>query len=131
MDLFADIIGWVFLAISWTCLLAGSFFAVVGGIGVLRFPDLFSRMHGSGITDTLGAGLLMVGLMFQSFRDGITTLAHEGFDADPWLAAAKLLMILFFLLITSPTSGYALAQAALTHGVKPMLAEQEDPPSKD
>ena len=42
--------------LSWILLLGGGAFAVVGGIGLLRLPDMFSRMHGAGITDTLGAG---------------------------------------------------------------------------
>ena len=46
----------------WILLLTGSSFAIVGGIGLLRLPDLFSRMHGSGITDTLGAGSILAGL---------------------------------------------------------------------
>ncbi len=43
------------------CLLLGSIFAVIGGIGLLRLPDFYSRMHGGGITDTLGAGLILIG----------------------------------------------------------------------
>ncbi len=92
--------------ISWTCLLAGSFFAVVGGIGIVRLPDFYSRLHGGGITDTLGAGLILLGLMFQA---GMT------------LVTVKLVMIFFFLFITSPTSCHALASSALAHGVSPLF----------
>lgn len=88
-------------ALSWTFLVTGSLFAIVGGIGILRFPDLFSRMHAAGITDTLGAVLILTGLMFQA-----------GFT----LATAKLITILFFFLITSPTSTHALAEAAIAEG---------------
>ena len=52
--------------VSWVCLLAGSFFAISGGIGILRFPDFFTRMHATGVTDTLCASLILVGLMFQA-----------------------------------------------------------------
>ena len=52
--------------LSWIFLVAGSFFAVVGGVGLLRLPDFFSRMHGGGMTDTMGAGLILTGLMFQT-----------------------------------------------------------------
>jgi len=97
--------------ISFAFLLAGSFFAVVGGIGLIRLPCFFARFHGAGITDTLGAGLILTGLMFQG-----------GFTLD----TVKLAMVLFFLLVTSPTSTHALAKAALHHDVEPMLADEED-----
>ncbi len=94
-----DIITWVFLIL-------GSFFAIVGGIGIVRLPEFYSRLHGGGITDTLGAGLIVTGLLFQG---GLS------------LTTVKLLMILFFLMVTSPTSCHALAKSALTQGLKPVL----------
>ncbi len=100
------------LVLGWACLLAGSAFSLVGGIGMLRLPDLFTRMHAAGITDTLGAGLILVGLMFQA---GLS------------LVTVKLILILAFLFFTSPTSTHALAQAALSSGVKPSLADPEPP----
>jgi multicomponent Na+:H+ antiporter subunit G len=102
-------------ALSLVLIVAGSCFSVVGGIGLLRLPDLYARMHGAGITDTLGAGLILIGLMFQG--------------GGP-LVTIKLVMILGFLWITSPTSTHALAKSALAHGVKPKLAEEEAPSSK-
>ena len=51
---------------SWILLLGGGFFLLVGGIGVLRLPDIFTRMHAAGITDTLGAGLVLLGLIVQA-----------------------------------------------------------------
>ena len=92
--------------LSVLCLVIGSFFAVIGGVGIVRLPEFFSRMHGAGITDTMGAGMIIVGLMFQ---------------AGASLVTVKLLMILFFLLITSPSSCHALAKAAMTHGLSPVL----------
>lgn len=92
--------------ISWFFLLCGSFFAVVGGIGIVRLPEFFSRMHGGGITDTLGAALIIIGLCFA---------------AGDWLVVVKLLMILFFLFMTAPSSCHALARSALSQGVKPVL----------
>ena len=92
---------------TWALLMAGSVFAVIGGIGLLRLPDLFSRMHAAGITDTLGAGLLLAGLM-----------VHAGFS----LVTFKLICVLFFMLVASPTSTHALAKAALA-------ANKEDGPS--
>nr|NIQ97677.1 sodium:proton antiporter [Desulfuromonadales bacterium] len=49
--------------LSWALLLGGCFFIITGGVGLLRLPDVYSRMHASGITDTLGAGLFLAGLM--------------------------------------------------------------------
>lgn len=99
---------------SVACLLIGSAFAVIGGVGIVRLPDFFTRIHGAGITDTLGAGFILLGLMLQA---GLT------------LITVKLLLIWFFLFITSPTSTHALAMSALTHGIEPLLADTEDEPS--
>ena len=89
--------------LSAACLIAGSFFCLVGGIGINRMPDFFTRGHAAGITDTLGAGLVLLGLVLVS---------------GP-LNIFKLLMILAFMLVTSPTSSHALAKAAWTHGLRP------------
>jgi multicomponent Na+:H+ antiporter subunit G len=106
MDLLTDILGWVFL-------LAGSFFSIAGGVGLLRLPDFYTRIHAGGVSDTGGAGLMIAGLIVQ---------------AGPNLVGIKLAVILFFLLVTSPTSTHALAKAALTAGVKPRLeADREEP----
>jgi len=83
-----DILVWLFL-------IAGSFFAIVGGIGIVRLPEFFSRLHGGGITDTLGAGLIMVGLLIHGIG-GIFSGA-EGELAGHLLTSFKLLMILFFV----------------------------------
>jgi multicomponent Na+:H+ antiporter subunit G len=106
MTLLADVLSWIFL-------LAGSFFAVVGGIGVIRMPDVFTRMHASGVTDTMGAGLILTGLMFQG-----------GFT----LVTAKLILILGFLWFSSPVSTYALARATLASGQEPFWAEDLELP---
>jgi multicomponent Na+:H+ antiporter subunit G len=93
-------------ALSWLLLLAGSFFVLVGGIGVLRMPDVFTRLHPAGLTDTLGATLILAGLMIQG---GWT------------LITIKLILIFVFLLFTSPTASHALAKAALSDGIKPLV----------
>ena len=107
MALALDVLSWIFL-------LSGSFFAVVGGIGVLRMPDLFTRLHAAGVTDTGGAGLILMGLMFQGGLSMVTV---------------KLLMVLSFLWFSSPVSTYALARAALSGGEEPFWAEDLDLPS--
>jgi len=99
--------------ISWVCLLAGAFFAISGGVGILRFPDFFTRMHATGVTDTLCSGLILVGLMFQA-----------GWSA----ALLKLFLILAFLLLTSPTATHAIAKAAL-HGKLKLVPDPPGVPS--
>ncbi len=86
-------------------LLAGSAAGLVGALGLLRLPDFFSRTHAAGITDTLCAGALLVGLALL---------------APSLLVAGKLLMVLFFLLFTTPTATHALSRAALKSGLKPV-----------
>ncbi len=96
--------------VSGFCLLVGSIFCLIGGIGLLRFPGFYSRLHATGLTDTLGATMIFVGLMFI-----------EG----PTLVSAKLVIILLLILITGPTAAHALVKAAFAHGLKLDL-EPED-----
>ena len=56
----------VLYLISWVSISIGIFFVLVGGIGLIRLPDLFSRMHAAGLVDTVGAGFLLVGFLIQS-----------------------------------------------------------------
>ncbi len=100
MEIFLDII-------SWICLLSGSFFCFTGALGILRFPDFFSRMHAASITDTLGAGLILIGLMLQ---------------AGIGLVLAKLILILLFSLLACTTAGHSMTKAALKSGLKPEAA---------
>ena len=91
---------------SWICIAAGALLSLIGGIGMHRFPDFYTRMHAAGTTDTLCAALLLLGLGLQA---GLT------------LVSFKLLLIFGFLLFTSPTSTHALANAAEHGGLKPKL----------
>lgn len=86
----------------WLCLLSGSVFCLIGGIGVLRMPDFYTRTHAASITDTLGATLILVGLAI-----------HAGVG----LVSVKLVMVLFLLYVTSPTATHALVKAAYSKGV--------------
>ena len=101
--------------LSWACLLAGGAFCIVGGLGLLRMPGFFTRMHAASVIDTLGAGLILLGLLLQA-----------GFT----LIGAKLVMIGLLLLFASPTATHALARAAILRGVRPTLHEPEAPSSK-
>jgi multicomponent Na+:H+ antiporter subunit G len=104
--------------ISWICLLAGGVLALIGGLGMLRLPDVFARLHGAGMIDTLGLGLILLGLMVQA---GLS------------LVTVKLVLILLFVLVTSPITTHALARACLHGGVRPLAPERQasgDAPSK-
>jgi multicomponent Na+:H+ antiporter subunit G len=94
--------------LSWILLLAGAGFMLVGGIGVLRLPDVYTRAHAAGITDTLGADLILIGLILQG-----------GFT----LVSVKLALILVFIFFTSPTSTHALIHTAHANGLYPVLAD--------
>ena len=95
-------------ALSFVLLMLGAFCGLTGAIGLFRLPDFFTRIHAASITDSLAAMLIISGLLLQS-----------GFS----LVAVKLVFILFFLLLTSPTASHALAKAA-RHGGLLTLAEQ-------
>lgn len=82
----------------------GCFFVVVASIGVVRFPDFYSRVHPAGKADTLGQMMILVGLM-----------VYEGFT----LVSVKLLFIILFIFIANPTATHAIANAAYMAGIKP------------
>lgn len=97
MDAMLDIASWILLTL-------GGVSVLIGGIGALRMPDLYTRMHAAGLTDSIGAILVIVGIMLQA---GLS------------LATIKLAAILLFLQLTSPTASNALAVAALRAGMNP------------
>ncbi len=100
---FVEIISWIFIV-------AGALLGVAGGIGIHRFPDFYSRLHASGITDTMCAAAFLIGLGIQT---GVS------------IASLKLLLIFIFLFFSNPTATHALADAALLGGLKPEL-DQDD-----
>ncbi|MES9961792.1 MAG: monovalent cation/H(+) antiporter subunit G [Sedimenticola sp.] len=92
-------------------LLAGGFLCISGGVGLLRMPDFFSRIHAAGMTETLAAPLLLCGLMLQM----------------EWsLDLIKVVMILILILATNPTATHAMAKAALHGGLRPQVDEPAD-----
>ncbi|MGH8677337.1 MAG: monovalent cation/H(+) antiporter subunit G [Burkholderiales bacterium] len=102
-------------ALSWVLLASGGAFCMIGAVGLLRMPDFYTRMHSASVIDTLGAGLLLGGMILQA---GLT------------LVAVKLFFIALLLFFTSPTATHALARAARVRGLEPELAAGKDPPSK-
>lgn len=101
-ELIAVVLQWLFIG-------AGSILVLIGGIGLIRLPDFYTRIHAAGITDTMGAWLILVGLII----------------AAGWsLVTAKLVMLLLFLAITSPLASHALAKAAFMRGLAPMIGRE-------
>jgi len=89
-----------FIALSiagWILLLLGSFFCLVGSLGLMRLPDFYSRVHAAGVVDSLGAILILLGLMTQT---------------TDFLIIIKLVLILLFMMLTGPTAVHALARTA-------------------
>lgn len=86
---------------SGALVVAGCVLVVSGGVGLLRFPDFYTRTHAGGLTDAAGGSLLLLGLLVQ---------------ADSWQSAIRLALILLFMMLTGPTAAHALAQAARRDG---------------
>lgn len=113
METLLDILSWILLA-------SGGFFCLTGALGLLRFPDFYTRMHAAGITDTMATGLILIGLMLQ---------------ASNWIVFVKLIIILLFSILAGTTACHAMAKAALKSGLKPQTkdnreTEPEEQPSK-
>lgn len=89
--------------ISFTFIGLGCLLGVIGGIGIVKLPDTYARLHAVGVTDTLCTFLILFGLALQ---------------ADSYTSVAKLVLIFMFLAFTSPASSYALANNAWRWGLR-------------
>ncbi len=86
-------------------LLCGTFFVISGSIGILRFPDIYTRLHAATKAATLGvAGVLLGAFLFLYFENGIIS--------------GKLILGIIFILITAPVSAHMISRAAHQTGVK-------------
>ena len=96
--------------LSAVLLLVGTLFTLIGGTGLLRLPDVFARLHAASVTDTLGAGAILLGLAL----------------AAGWsLLMGKILALLLIMALLSPSAAHALARAAI-HGIRrPWLDEAQ------
>ena len=89
-------------AIAVIFMLGGLFFFFTGTFGLLRFPDVYTRMHASGKSDTLGAQLMLIGIAI----------------ANGWnITSLKLILIFAFLMLANPTATHAMIRAATNSGV--------------
>ncbi|MEZ5810848.1 MAG: monovalent cation/H(+) antiporter subunit G [Rhizobiaceae bacterium] len=95
-------------AASWLLIGGGSLFILIGAVGLLRLPDLYTRMHAASVIETLGALLLLSGFVLQT-----------GFT----LNTIKLLFLMLLLFFTGPVVAHALAQAALHEDIEPVLSD--------
>ena len=91
--------------LSGILVILGSLSIIVGLLGVYRMPDFYTRLHAASVIDTLGTILILFGLIL-----------YAGLN----IVSIKLLLILIFILITTPTAAHALAKSALHGKLKPM-----------
>ncbi|OGW42046.1 MAG: sodium:proton antiporter [Nitrospirae bacterium GWD2_57_9] len=102
--------------ISYFLIAAGTFFFATATIGILRFPDCYTRMHAAGKGDTLGALLLLTGLSLYNL--------HDGFSLASFFVSFKILFIAVFIFVANPTAGHAIVKAALDAGVEPWTGKE-------
>lgn len=102
-----EVLNHTLFALSVGAMTLGLMLVLAGAIGVIRLPDFYTRMHAAGVTDTLGAELIILGLILQ---------------AGDWQTMAKLALVGLLLFLTSPTATHAVANAAHRAGRKPDLS---------
>ncbi|MEO1060391.1 MAG: monovalent cation/H(+) antiporter subunit G, partial [Actinomycetota bacterium] len=90
-------------------LAVGALAVIAGSIGIVRFPDFYTRLHAAGVTDTAGAELILFAMMLQAPNHNVL---------------AKLIFISFFLFLTSPVATHAVAHAGWIGGLRPMLGKE-------
>jgi len=105
----------VIFILAGICFAVGSLAILIGAFGLVRMPDVFSRIHAAGMVDTAGVAFMILGMIFLS---------------PSWLVTVKLLLIGIFLFFTSPISGHAIALVARQCGVKPVGRDLTVPTDK-
>ena len=91
-------------------LIGGALFLLASALGVLRFPDFYTRLHAGGKGDTLGQTMVLLGLLVHAVAKGYA-----------WTVPFKLGLIMFLIFIINPTATHALARGAWVAGIKPYL----------
>lgn len=97
-------------------IISGVFFFFTATVGLLRFPDFYSRMQATGKGDTLGAFLALTGLALYNLADGLSLAAV--------LVSIKIMLIAVFIFIVNPTATHAITKAGLDCGVEPWTKEK-------
>lgn len=96
--------------------ISGLLFFLATTIGILRFPDFYSRMHAAGKGDTLSSLLMLLALVLVNF--------HE-FNITNLLLALKIILIIVFIFMASPTATHAIIDAGYESGLQPWIKRQE------
>ncbi len=94
--------------ISFVLLLGGLVFYAGGSVGIIRFPDVYSRLHPAGKLDTMGLFMTMSGMALYVLSD---------WSISALLTALKIMLIVVFIFITSPTATHAMADAGMRAGL--------------
>ena len=94
----------------------GLVFFLGAAVGLYRFPDFYTRMHAAGKGDTLSSLLILAGFALITLED---------FSAAGGLLVVKVLAIVLFIMLTSPTSTHALMRAGFEDGVEPVTKDKE------
>lgn len=124
-------------AVSGLLLVAGGLFCVTGAVGLVRFPDLYTRLHAVGVGDTLGAFLVLGGLFVLAAggEHGFVTAALHGEGLAGMehglIVGFKLISTLFFMWVSGTTACHALAKAAHLSGLEPWQAPADAPTEGD
>ena len=105
--------------ISTLLIALGIFIFFAGALGILRFPDFYSRLHPAGMIDTLGLLLTLSGL-------ALYVLCHHGISGTSVLNAMKIMIIVVFVYITSPTATHAIVDAGIRAGLVPWRKERKE-----
>jgi multicomponent Na+:H+ antiporter subunit G len=98
----ADVLHWI----GGTLIALGALWSIMGAAGVLRFPDVYTRIHAASLTDTGGATLMLLGM---------------GFMVEPGIVTLKLFFVWAFVMLTTPAAANALANAAFSSGHRPRI----------
>lgn len=96
-------------------MLVGFFFFFATTIGILRFPDFYSRMHAAGKGDTISSLLMLIGLALYEMHH---------ISVGDILVAIKIIFISVFIFLTSPTATHAIIDAGYESGVKPWVKKR-------
>lgn len=109
----------------------GGLFCITGAVGLFRFPDVYTRMHAAGVTDTMGAGLVIGGLLiWVALGDDGWLWAMQHGDSDGiktgLLLSFKLVSILFFMWVSGTTAAHAVAKSAWLDGLAPWEAGDKE-----
>lgn len=102
--------------VSMLFIIGGTFFFFGATVGLLRFPDFYSRMHATGKGDTLGAFLVVLGIALYNL--------HNGLELGSILTSIKVVFIAIFIFLANPTATHAITKGGLDSGVVPWTKEK-------